>query len=229
MKGVSFIVFLFLSSSLFAQRVKVTDVNVNYFRHAGVGGFYYLHDDLEENAYQWIADLKISFDSIYPQTISETYTKFKTKGNRMSANAFRVVQSDLYAKKKYIKIKIYYLKRERKDLNRSLFNVNKAYLFGFLGHHQNIQGYSVEINDERIFLEELRYKEIDIKEGDRLSIKIGKGSKKNAFKIEGKKEFRTYYLNFHLFKGMFTRGYIDEYDWSVGEFLKRILKREVCN
>ena len=90
----------------------------------------------------------MAFDSIYPTTLKEIYNLFATKANKISGNAFRVINSDIHkqGKDKFIELGIYYLNYEDQTENLNLFENNLIYLFGFIGHHQDIEGYNLEIN-----------------------------------------------------------------------------------
>ncbi len=220
---------LFVVFQGFGQRVKIMDISPDYFRHNDVSGFYCLHPEIEKEAYEWIATVKVTFDSIYPNTLTNLYDKLTDKSNRLRANAFRFRRADIFTTidEKYIELDVYYLKMERRDLNYSLFDKNKVYLFGFLGYHQNIEGYTIEINGEQLLLSELRYKEISLPAGVPVEIKLDKGVKADVINLTGTKDMKPVYYEFDIFKGMFTRSKITTYDINLAEFLKPLLKREV--
>lgn len=220
--------FMLLSINLSAQKVKVTKMNKDYFRHTDVEGFYYLHDNARTEMYQWIGDVRIELDTIKPQTIKTIYQKINAKGNKLGANAFRVIDSDIYSygNKKFISLGIYHLRWEHRDENLSLFRGQNIYLFGFLGHHKKIEGYRVAVDGEKLLLEELRYKYIQPEVGHDLKVKLGNGLKKDEVKVEIEQQMLPRYYKFEVFKGVFSRGVISEHEWSFGELLVRVLDRE---
>ncbi|MFT5824109.1 MAG: hypothetical protein ACI8ZM_005375 [Crocinitomix sp.] len=228
MKRLLLLFFMLLSVNLIAQKVKVTKMSKDYFRHADVEGFYYLHDKATPEMYEWIGDIRIELDTIRPKTIKNIYKKLNIKGNKLGANAFRVIDSDIYSygDKKFISLGIYHLRWENRDQNLSLFHGKKIYLFGFLGHHKRIGGYKVAVNGEKMLLEELRYKFIQPKVGRIVKVKLGGGLKKDAVKIEIKSNMLPRYYKFEIFKGAFNKGEISEHEWSFGELLIRILDKE---
>jgi hypothetical protein len=211
-----------------AQKVKVMKMNRDYFRHSNVEGFHCLHDDMNAEAYEWIGDIRINFDTIKPSTLKKMFNKLGAKANRLSANAFRVINSDVYTftDEKYIDLGIYYLKWEDRDENLKHFQNAKVYLFGFLGHHRRIDGYTVAVNGEKMILEELRYKLYEPEVDEVMKIKLGKGFKSDQVKVKIEKDMLPRYYTFNVYKGIFSQGVISEHEWSFGELLVRILRKE---
>jgi hypothetical protein len=228
MKRLLLLLLMSLSANLIAQKVKVTKMNRDYYRHNNVEGFFYLNDDATDEMFEWIGDIRIELDTIKPQTIKKVYDKLHIKGNKLGANAFRVLDSDIYiyGDEKFIKLGIYHLRQEHRDANLKLFQGEKIYLFGFLGHHKKIGGYKVEVNNQKILLEELRYKFITPNTGDLLKVRLGKGLKKDEVKVKINSQMLPRYYKFEVFKGLFSRSVISEHEWSFGELLIRVLDKE---
>ncbi len=203
-------------------------MNKDFFRHEDVEGLHCLHEKMDRETFQWIANVKVQFDSIYPTTITSIYNRITDKGNRIGANAFRIVDSDFYkqGEGKFIELELYYLNWENRDENRYLFQNESIYLFGFLGHHQSIEGYSIQINDQKILLKELRYKQIELTPGDLITIRLGKGIHASTIQVKYEEGMSPKYFRFNVFKGMFRQAMIDEHSWSFGEFLKIVLRKE---
>lgn len=228
MKRYLLLFFLFSFLHTHAQKVKITSMSRDYFRHTNVEGFSYLHEDLTEDAYQWIATARIEFDTIRPETLKRIYNKANAKGNKIGANAFRVLDSDVYAfgQNKFIELDIFHLRQENRKENLRLFQGRKVYLFGFLGHHRKIGGYKISVNGEKMLLQELRYKFFEPMAGRELKICLGKGFKKDEIRLIVEKQMLPRYYKFDVYRGVFSRGQISEHEWSFGEFLARILKKE---
>ncbi len=220
--------FMLLSITTTAQTLKVLRLNRDAFRHNKVEGFSYLHEDLKTSGYEWIGDVRVAFDSIYPTTLKEIYNLLSTKANKISGNAFRVINSDIHklGKDKFIELGIYYLNHENQKENLNLFESNLIYLFGFSGHHKDIEGYNLEINGKKILLEELTVKTIRPNVNDVLQIKLMNGVKTDIIQLKIEPKMLPKYLKFEIFRGAFTRGLISEHEWSYGEFLARIFKKQ---
>lgn len=220
-------VIAFVSIS-FGQKIKIKEMNRDYLRRPNVVGFHYLHESMQEDSYQWIASVNLEFDTLYPTTLYDMYTKLQKKSNKLGANAFRVFESDVYSEGegKYVKLGIYYLYKENRNENLNAFQGNQVYLFGFLGHHRNIDGYRVEINGERVLLEELRYKLLSPQIGDVIRIRLGKGIKAHEIEVKCEKDMLPKHFKFNIYKGAFSRCQISEHEWDFGQFLVRILKKE---
>lgn len=228
MKRYLLINILFLCLSGYGQKVKITEMNRGYFKYPSVEGFFYLHHQALPETYDWVADAVIELDTILPNTLKETYDKMEEKGNKLGANAFRISDSDIYAygSNKYIRLSFYYLRKENRDANKALFERPVVYLFGFLGYHQDIQGYNIAVNREKMILEELRYKIIEPGVGNVVHVKLGKGFKANEVKTTVEAATLPRYYTFSMYRGFFSAGVISEHEWSFGEMLIQILKPE---
>lgn len=223
------LLFMFIGVCSYGQKVKITAMSKEYYRHKEVMGFTYLHEELTDEGFQWIANSKVEFDTIRPETLKRIYGKLNLKANKIGANAFRVIKSDIYAKgcKKYIEVGLYHLRMERRDENKRLFDGKRIYLFGFLGYHQNIEGYKIEVNGKKMLLQELRYKYFELNTGETFNISLGTGIKRDEISLKIESKMSPRYYKFNLYKGMLSKGQISEHEWSFGEFLARILKKEV--
>ncbi|MGB1102271.1 MAG: hypothetical protein ACPG21_01440 [Crocinitomicaceae bacterium] len=222
---------LLLGVGSFAQKLKVLKVNDDYFHHEKVEGFHCLHDDMPDYGYTWIATFKIEVDTVKHLTIEDVYAQAQDRANSLGANAFSISTNDIltYGDAKHIAIDVYHLRKENRDENRSLFYRNTLYLFGFLGHHLNMDGYSIKLNGEKMMLEELSYYTYDLQKGDVIELEIGSGAKKKqvTLKVEGK-DFPKY-MSFHMYTGMFKDHDIIDYDWAFGEFLLDILEEKATD
>lgn len=69
MKNYILIIALLLSGLSFGQKLKVIDVNEDYFHHDKVEGFHCLYDRMPDYGYTWIGTLKIELDTIVQHTI----------------------------------------------------------------------------------------------------------------------------------------------------------------
>ena len=116
------------------------------------------------------------------------------------------------------------MNREDRQENFDLFNKDEIYLFGFLGHHKDIDGYHVAVNEEKLLIQELTYKKMAVSVNDTVNIDLKKGMKTNSLTFIQKPRPEWQYLSFHLYKGAFNVGEIRSYNMEIGEFLKRILK-----
>lgn len=212
---------------VYSQNVKILKISQDYVRHPDVAGFHYLHEDMKESTYQFVGELRIEFDTIFRNTLKEVYNKFNEKANKLSSNAFRVINSDLYSPgdQKFIEIGIYYLHTEDRNENLRHFQNGKIYLFGFLAHHDHINGYHVMVNGEKMELQELRYKWYQPTAGKVVRVKLGRGFKRDAVKLKVERDMLPRYYTFQIFKGL-KRGIISEHEWSFGEMLARILHKQ---
>ena len=228
MKNYMLIIALLLSGLSFGQKLKVIGVNEDYFHHDKVEGFHCLYDRMPDYGYTWIGTLKIELDTIVQHTIKEIYSMAQDRANRLGANAFRVKKDDLfsYGEEKYITFDIFHLRMENRDENRDLFKGKTLYLFGFLGHHQNMDGYTIKLNGEKMLLTELSYYQFEPKIGDVICLEIGSSAKKDKieYKVDGKGWPR--YFSFQMFHGLFSAHEISEYEWAYGEFLIQVLEKK---
>lgn len=228
MKHYLLITILLSCLSGYGQKVKITEMSRDYFKYPNVAGFFYLHERTLPENYDWIADAVIELDTILPKTLKEIYEKMEEKGNKLGANAFRISDSDIFTPgpHKNIRLSIYYLRKENRDANKVLFERPAVYLFGFLSYHQDIQGYKIVVNNQKMILEELRYKLIEPGIGKVVKVKLGRGFKSDEVKATVEAATLPRYYKFDLYKGFFSAGVISEHEWSFAEMLIRILKPE---
>ncbi len=212
-----------------AQKVRLTQLNQNYTRVPNVQGFDYLHDELDRETFVWIADALVEFDTIFPTTIKDYYAKLIDKANKIGANAFRVneAQLNLFGATKTISLSFYFLNYENKKENAELFQEKKIYLFGFLGYHQRVDGYEIKLNEQKLVLNELSYKEVVLSSDKQIHIQLSHGLKKNWVNVPIENNMTPRYYKFDYYEGVMNRGQISEYEWSFGEFLIRILQKEI--
>lgn len=227
--NILFLVFFFVVSySADAQKVRVLKYNKEYEKYRVSKHFDYLHEDFDKEKVTWVADYKVSFDTVIPGMIWESYQSLKRKANQFGANGFSVMDSDVYTlgQKKHIEISVYWIKMENRNENLLLHQANTIYLLGFLGHHQEIEGYSIKIQDEQFVMHALSYKEFTYPVKTDVEIQLGTKSrgKKVYFKMEERMFPKYYYFN--MVKGSFKNAWIDEYGLSFGVFLTNILQKE---
>lgn len=213
--------------SVSAQKVHIIDMNRDFVRQNNVEGFEYLHDEMNNDTYAWLANVLIEFDTIHPKTLKEFYLKLNERANKMGANAFRVKDADLSqtSESKFIELDFFFLNYEDRKENKYLFRDESIYIFGFLGHHKNMAGYKIEINQQKLIISEQSYLEIHPKIGDELQIKLGRGLKKDELNTIIEEGMFPRYYRFNVYRGPFSRSVIDEHEWSFGEFLIRILTK----
>jgi hypothetical protein len=209
----------------FAQKLKITEINSDYERFEHVGDFDYLGDEADLSTFNWVANFTIHLDTIYPKTILKTFEMFREKANKLGANSFRVSDSNIYAtgNSKFISISVFYLNRENRMDNFNALKTNNVYLFGFLGHHQSMDGYKIEMGTQNLVIHELEYIKRTLKKDEVLLVHMGKGWKAIEKTITQKVNAPTVFLTFGVFKGLFRRGTILEYPNNFGEYLVRIL------
>ena len=227
MKSPLLLCFLFFALGLMAQKVRITEMGQNFSRQTDVEGFDYLHDEMQTSTNEWIANVEISFDTIHPTSIKEFYRKMNEKANKLGANAFQVIASNIASTSevKSIEMSFYFLKYENRKENKERFLSPSLYLFGFLGHHRNMEGYKIEINEQPIIVPEHSYVLLNPKIGESITIKLGKGLKHDLIRTTIEKEMFPRYYRFNVYKGAFSRSVIDEHEWSFGEFLIRIFTK----
>ena len=222
------LIFIGIGHSAEAQKVRVLKYNKEYEKYRVSKYFDYLLEDFNEDKVTWVADYKVSFDTVIPGMIWESYQSLKEKANQFGANGFRVKDSDVYTpgQKKHIEISVYWIKMENRNENLTLHQANKVYLFGFLGHHQEIEGYDIKIQEDRFVMHSLSYKEFSYPIKTDVEVQLGTKSrgKKVYFKMEERMFPKHYYFN--MVKGSFKNAWIDEYGLSFGIFLTNILRKE---
>jgi hypothetical protein len=228
MKSLLLLFFMLLNVNLIAQKVKINEMSKDYFRHTNVEGFFYLHEKANPDNYEWIGDVRIELDTIKPGTIKTIYNKLNVRGNKLGANAFRVIDSDIYSygNEKFISLGIYHLRWEDRDENLKLFQGRNIYLFGFLGHHKKIDAYKLLVGGQKVLMKELRYKFIKPKVGSVLKVSLNRAFKKHEVKVNIALQMMPRYYKFNVYQGMFSRSVISEHEWSFGELLIRVLDKE---
>jgi hypothetical protein len=218
---------MFAITTLNAQKLKVKNINKNFIRvDDKINDFDYLNEEMDSSTYVWIADMRVSFGTLQPTTIFKAYSAIKERANILGANAFSVTNSDIYAERGelFIEVSVYWLHREHREKNLSLYDRENIYFFGFLAHHEDIPGYTVVIDeDEKILLKELTYIKRPIQLEDTMRVELKKGMKSNELTFVHKIKSPWNYIYFYLHKGAFNVGEIRNYETEVGEFLKRIL------
>ena len=216
-----------LTLTLSAQKLKVKAINKGFTKVLDeVESFDYLADNLDSTKYVWVANIEVKFSRIEQHTIPIAFKEIKERSNSLGGNAFRVLNSDVYSKdgNNFIEVAVFWLNREDRQENFDLFNKDEIYLFGFLGHHKDIDGYHVAVNEEKLLIQELTYKKMAVSVNDTVNIDLKKGMKTNSLTFIQKPRPEWQYLSFHLYKGAFNVGEIRSYNMEIGEFLKRILK-----
>lgn len=225
MRYMMFLLILFTSYFTNAQKLRITKMNLDYQKFDNVGDFDYLNDDADLSTFNWIANLTVAFDTIYPKTIFKVFDMLQEKSNRLGANSFRIINSDIYTagNSKFIEISVYYLNRENRKENFDFFRSGDVVVFGFLGHHKSIEGYEIEFGTDRFVLHELEFNRKTLQDGQKISIRLGKGMKVyEKIHVKNPNSLPTY-LMFEEFKGAFKTGVISTYPLNFGEFLIRIL------
>jgi hypothetical protein len=228
MKGYLLFLLTFISMSLFAQKLKVTAVNDNYFHHEKVEGFICLHDEMPDYGFTWIGTIRMELDTIVRMRLEDTYKMAQERANRLGANAFKVKDADIFSFKgqKFIEFDIYHLRMENRDENRALFYSKSFYLFGFLGHHRNMEGYTVKLNGEKLMLDELSFYTFQPAIGTEVVVEIGGWFKKGKHTYRVAAQELSRYFSFQMYRGLFRTHEINEYDWSFGEYLLKVLKKK---
>ena len=220
--------FIIFSPILLGQSIKVKGFNDEYERYRNSHHFDYIHPDFDTSKLTWVADLRVEFDTVLKGMIGESYKELKEKANRFGANSFSVEESDIYSfgKTKFIDLKVYWLRMEDRGDNMALHRSNDVYLFGFLGYHQEIEGYEVEIQEEDFTMRALTYRHYSYPVKTDVTVQLG--SKIRGAKTSFKMHERMYpkFLYFNMVKGSFKNAYIDEYSLSFGVFLTRILEAD---
>ena len=228
MKSSIFIISLILTSSVYAQKVKVLKFNKGFEKYRDSKHFDYVHDDFDSTKLTWVANCRVTFDTIVPGMIGESFKKLKEKSNKFGSNGFKVIGSDLdsFGPNKYIDIAVYWIRMEDRSENLALHRSNTVYLFGFLGYHKEIEGYEVSIQDDSFIIHALTYKVFTYPIGTDVNVQLGSKmrGKQTGFIMEERMYPKFFYFN--MLKGSFKNAWIDEYALSYGTFLTQILKKE---
>ena len=201
MKRYLFLLLTLLSLATYGQKLKVTAVNDNYFHHEKVEGFICLHEQMPEYGYTWIGTIRIEMDTIVRNSLENIYQMTQERANRLGANAFRVSEGDIFSfeDQKFIEFNIYHLRLENRDENRALFYSKSFYLFGFLGHHRNMEGYTVKLNGDKLLLDELSFYTFQPEIGDEVLVEIGGWFKKDKHKFRiSTQELSRYFFIPHV-------------------------------
>lgn len=228
MKNVITILFLLIGGYSFAQKVKVSNLNLAFQKVRNVQRFLPVHDQFPDDSLDYVGDFTVEFDTLYHETIKSLFLALKEKANRLGANSFRVKKADIYTttEEKYITLECYFLKWEDMPRNKELYYSNQVYLFGYTSHHQNIDGYKVKYNNKDFTLYELRYKAFNPAIGDKIQVELGSGVRGAKYSFVIEERMTPHYLYFTMVSGTFYNCLIQEYDYSYGEFLKGILREE---
>lgn len=228
MKRNLILLFLLATAHLYGQKLKVTAVNEDYFHHEKVEGFIYLHEDMPAYGYTWIGTIQIELDTVVMKSVETFYQMAQERANRLGANAFRIGRADMfsYGKQKHVEFQVFHLRMENRDENRAYFYRKSYYLFGFLGHHRSMDGYTVKVNGEKLMLEELSYYSFHPKIGDEVVLELGGWFKKDKVKYRVSTQELPRYFSFHMYRGIFNTHEITEYDWSYGEYLMKVLEKK---
>jgi hypothetical protein len=212
---------------IFAQKLKVDGFNRSYEKYRNSTNFDYLHNDFDSSKLVWVADLTVSFDTVIPGMIGESYKLFKARAHKFGANAFKVKDSDVLTQggSKYISVSVYWLRMEDRKENDTLFRSNDIYLFGFLGHHEEIAGYEIELNKEDFILVALTFRKTTFLEGDRVSLQLGSKVRGTAVEFSVREGMYPKYYYFQMVRGSFKNSSIREYDRNFAMFLTQILQK----
>lgn len=226
MRLVVFAILFMATSGIYGQKLRVDAVNDQFEMYRKTDHFDYLHEDLPDSCFTWVADYTISFDSILPGTLRSVFLELKDKSNRMGANSFRVTTSSIYSfgNEKSISIKSCWLRMEHREQNQELFRVPKVYIFGFLGYHRSIEGYQIKVNEEEFILKELRFRSYPLRKGQPFYIQQGSNIRGDYRNVSYEEKMQPKYFFFNKVTGALKNCWIDEYEQNFGEFLLRILE-----
>lgn len=227
-KKVIILFVLTLSLPVFGQKVRSLRMNNNYEKYRDSRNFDYVHEDFDSTKLTWVADIRVEFDTIIPGIIGEAFKRVKERANKNGASGFRIIDSDIFklGRGKYIDVAVYWVRMEDRGDLMALHQTNKVYLFGFLGHHREIQGYNVKIQDEEFIMKALTYREYEFPVKTKVAVQLG--SKARGAKVHCIMEERMYpkFYYFNVVKGSFKNSWIDEYGLAYGHFLTQILRKD---
>lgn len=216
----------FLSANYgIAQKVRAIETNPDFKKVRICEKFDYLHDDWQEDSIQWVCDLRVSLDTLMPGTIRKIFGQFWKRANQLGANSFRLNNSDIYVhgRDKFIELKCYWLRQEYRNQNLKKFRSTDVYLFGFLAHHVQIQGYEVTFNEEDFLIQELTYHRFGCEEGETVQISIGGKSRGDLIELKIKNDQTPRYYYFSEAKGSFQNAWISTHEQEFARFLVQIL------
>lgn len=228
MKKLVFLIVLLNASLGLAQKLKVDAMNKTHEKFRDSHHFDYIHDDYDTSKLIWIADLTVTFDTIIPGMLGESYNLLKSRANKFGANAFRVKESNIFdtGPDKFISISTFWLHMEDRDSNEVLFHAPEVYLFGFLGYHEEIDGYEVSINKKDYTMHALTFRKESFSDNERIDLQLGSKARGTSveFEVSEKKEPRYYY--FSMVRGSFKNAMIKQYDRDFAMFLTQVLQEE---
>jgi hypothetical protein len=226
-KVLNLLLVVFLSSLAFCQKVRVEKVNQEFERFRNTTDFDYLHEDLDSTKRIWVADLTVKFDTVIQGMLGECFKQLKEKSNRFGANAFTVVNKDIfiYGSEKYISIKCYFIHQENRGENLNLFNEKSIYLIGFLGYHYAIEGYEVKLDEKEMVLYELSFMKFSYENKKLVKLLLGSKSRGANQTVKIKEDMKPHFFYFNMVKGSFKNAWIAEYDLFYGIYLSKILKK----
>jgi hypothetical protein len=206
----------------------VNAFNRDFEKYRNTHDFDYVHDDFDTSKLTWIADFTIRFDSVIPGMIGETYKMLKEKTNRFGGNSFKVTDSDIFTfgDNKYVSISTYWIRMENRKENEELFKQNTIYLFGLLGHHSEIPGYDVAVNDDEFIMLELSYRQYEFEDDTKVILKLGSNMRGHETHIHIKDGMFPKFYFFNQVKGSFKNSWISQHDKYFGQYLIHILSRQ---
>jgi hypothetical protein len=219
---------MFVAMPLLAQKVKVDVFNKSYEKYRNSNHFDYVHEDFDTTKLTWVADLTVKFDTVIPGMIGESFKLLKNKANRFGANSFQVSESDIYTEgnDKFISIKIFWLRMEDRATNDSLFRSTDVYLFGLLGHHQEIEGYEVSLGDDSFTMHALSCRKHSYQVGEEILLQLGTKVRGASVQIKIREYMYPKFYYFSMLRGSFKNATIQEYPLEYGLFLSKILSNE---
>ncbi|UKN02383.1 hypothetical protein K6119_02460 [Paracrocinitomix mangrovi] len=227
LRGLIISIIIAVTHLSFAQRVRALRVNKDYEKYRISEHFDYLHDDFDSAKTTWVGDIRVEFDSIFPGTIKNCFNALKDRATKLGANGFKVTEADIssYGDNKYIEMSLYWIRMENRDENLVLHKSRDVYLFGFLGYHQEIDGYDVSIQNDEFVMPSLSFKKYAFK--SKTDVTVGLGSKMRGAKTSFRIEEKMYpkFIYFKMISGSFKNAWIDEYPLSFGLFLTHILRK----
>ncbi|MFD1553582.1 hypothetical protein DNU06_17435 [Putridiphycobacter roseus] len=223
-------------------------VSIDSIRHSNpienktYNDFCYLHDGVNARYYTWLADVIYEFDSL--KNFDRACNSIIINSINMRANGFKVIDSDITSKHKYIKTSIYKITKKGIRENDKLYFENKIYVFGLMGHIPD-DFHVIQLFDFWEYYKLSRYiKNTNVKvlvKGSKYIIKpfefIELGL---TYKERLKMIYKTYYgrykriiiskiekeANLYFFPGRFyTTPTISKKSYVVGEFYRRICNK----
>jgi len=220
---------LFFLSFNFAlgQKYRIAKTNPAFQKVRADENFDCIHENFDTSMYQWVADYVVTFDTVQPGTIETTFKEVWERANRLGANAYKLTGSDLYCigEPRHYELSVYWLRMEDRDSNLHLFNSGDVYLFGFLGHHVELDGYEVVSGEEEILVEELTCYHFDMEHDQKVDIRIGSKNRGEIHNVRANANTLPEYLYFQHTTGGGQNAFISTYPWNFAEFLIRALQK----